>query len=103
MSKDEVIKKVYYDPSGFSSRKNTLESARKRDKTITKADVDNFMLKNTERKTQLRGYNSFIAPYPKYEYQLDLFFINDLPEQKIKIGLVLRYFYEEGCSASFER
>ena len=41
------------------------------------------------QKKQLKGYNSFIAPYPNYEYQLDLFFINDLPEQKIKIGLVL--------------
>jgi hypothetical protein len=89
LSKDDVIKNVYYEPSGFSSRKITLEAARKRDKTITKEDVDNFMLKNTDRKKQLRGYNSFIAPYPKYEYQLDLFFINDLPKQTSKIGLVL--------------
>ena len=80
MSKDEVIKKVYYDPSGFGSRKNTLETARKRDKTITKEDVDNFMLKNTDQKKQLRGYNSFIAPYPKYEYQLDLFFYQRPPQ-----------------------
>ena len=50
MSKDEVIKKVYYDPSGFGSRKNTLESARKRDKTITKDDVDNFMLKTPNKR-----------------------------------------------------
>ena len=89
MSKDEIIKRVYYDPAGFSSRKNTLESARKRDKTITKDDVDNFMLKNTEQKRQLRGFNSFIAPRPKYEYQIDLFFINDLGEQTIDKGMVL--------------
>ena len=89
LSKDDVIKNVYYDPSGFSSRKNTLETARKRDKTITKEDVDNFMLKNTDKKKQQRGYNSFIAPYPKYEYQLDLFFINDLPKQTSKIGMLL--------------
>ena len=32
--------------------------------------------------------NSFMAPHPFYEYQLDLFFINDLANQKIKIGMV---------------
>ena len=50
MSKDEIIKKVYYDPSGFGSRKNTLESARKRDKTITKDDVDNFFFKTPNKR-----------------------------------------------------
>ena len=55
MSKDEVIKKVYYDPSGFGSRKNTLESARKRDKTITKDDVDNCMLKTPRERRNLEA------------------------------------------------
>ena len=91
MSKDELIKKVYFDPGGYASNKTTLKNARDIDKTITKRDVDNFISKNTEhsQKKQLKGYNSFVAPYPNYEYQMDLFFINDLPKHKIKIGLVL--------------
>ena len=54
LSKDDVIKNVYYDPSGFSSRKNTLETARKRDKTITKEDVDNYVKKHRQKETDER-------------------------------------------------
>jgi len=89
MSKDEIIRKVYFDPSGFSSRKITLADSKKLDNSITNDDVKQFLAKNTEQKKQLKGYNSFVAPYANYEYQLDLFFINDLPNQKLKIGLLL--------------
>ena len=51
------------------------------------------MLKNgfkrTEQKKQLSGNHSFIAPHPYFEFQLDLFFINDIPKQKFKVGMVL--------------
>ena len=50
MGKDDIIMKVYYEPSGFGSRKTTLADARKLDKTITKDDVDNFMSKNTDQR-----------------------------------------------------
>jgi hypothetical protein len=89
MSKDEIIKKVYFEPSGFGSRKTTLADSKKIDNSITNDDVKQFLKKNTEQKTQVKGYNSFIAPYPNYEYQVDLFFINDLPDQKIKAGMVV--------------
>ena len=52
-------------------------------------DVKQFFQENVEQKKQLKGYNSFIAPYPKYEYQLDLFFINDVDEQNFKIGMIM--------------
>ena len=45
MSKDEIIKKVYFDPGGYASGKTTLKNARDIDKTITKGDVDHFLLK----------------------------------------------------------
>ena len=35
------------------------------------------------------GQNSFIAPHSAYEYQMDLFFINDLKEQKFKVGVLM--------------
>ena len=82
MSKAETIKRVYFDKSGFGSRRNTLADAKKIDNSITDADVKEFLNKNTEQKKQLKGFNSFVAPYPNYEYQLDLLFINDLPDQK---------------------
>ena len=55
------------------------------------ADVEEFFKKNVEEKRKPRGQNSFVAPHPYFEFQLDLFFIssNDLENQKFRIGLVL--------------
>ena len=54
-------------------------------------DVKDWFSENIERKTQLSGYNSFVAPEANYEYQLDFFFISpkDLKNQEYKGGLVL--------------
>ena len=94
MSKAETIAKVYYDQSGYGSKKATLSDARQKDKTITMDDINEFFQKNVEQKKQLRGYNSFVAPEHGYEYQVDLFFIGkkgdaDLKNQKFDIGMVM--------------
>ena len=52
-------------------------------------DIEEFFKKNVEQKKQLRGQNSFIPPHPFYEFQMDLFFINDLEEQKFRVGLLM--------------
>ena len=44
--------------------------------------------KNVEQKAKPRGQNSFVAPNAYYEFQIDLFFINDIPKQKMKVGMV---------------
>lgn len=41
------------------------------------------------KKKQLRGHNTFVPPRPYYEFQFDLFFINDMPNQKIKVGALM--------------
>ena len=45
--------------------------------------------KHRVRKTNLRGYNSFIANNFRDEYQIDLFFMNDNSEDEYKIGLLV--------------
>ena len=89
--KQKIINDIYFDRSGFGSRQSTLKDARAKDKTITMADVEEFFKKNVEEKRKPRGQNSFVAPHPYFEFQLDLFFIssNDLENQKFRIGLVL--------------
>ena len=72
-SKNKIISKVYHDPAGFSSIKETYKDAHNKDKSITYKDVADWFKSNVSRKTQLKGYNSFIAQYPKQEYQIDLF------------------------------
>ena len=86
--KIDIIKKVYFDKSGFGSKKITLEDSKKIDKSITVKDVNEFFDKHVEVKKNLRGYNSFVAPEANYEYQIDLMFFSDLKNQRLKVGMV---------------
>ena len=74
-NKDEILSSIYYDRSGYGSVNTTYQDAKKKDKTITVNDVQQWFEKDVERKKQLSGYNSFVAPYAAYEYAIDLFFI----------------------------
>ena len=89
--KNKIISDIYFDRSGFGSIANTFKDAKAKDKSITMADVKAWYDKNIDRKRPMSGFNSFIAPYAYYEYQIDLFFItkNDLDNQKFRIGLVM--------------
>ena len=86
MSKQEIINDVYYDRAGFGSRQRTLKEARKKDKSITIDEVNEFFKKNVEAK---KPAGSFIAPHSAYEYQMNLFFKNDLEDQKFKVGMIM--------------
>ena len=88
-NKDDIISKVYYDRSGFGSKNRTLEEAREKDKTITMSDINEFFRKNVDQKRKPVGSNSFVAPHSAYEYQMDLFFINDLKDQKFRVGMLM--------------
>ena len=40
----------------------------------------------------MRGSNSFVSPYPYYEFQVDflfIMFINDLEKQNNKVGMII--------------
>ena len=88
-SKDDIIKNIYYDRSGFGSTQRTLIEAREKDKTTTMGDINRWFRANVEQKRKPVGQNSFIAPHSAYEYQMDLFFINDLDEQKFRVGVLM--------------
>ena len=89
MDKDKIIAQVYNDPLGFGSNHNTLKDARKLDSSITLQDIIKWKSSNIERTTQLKGYNSYIPRAPYEEYQVDLFFMNDLPDQDYKLGILM--------------
>ena len=89
--KQKIINDIYFDRSGFGSRKTTLDDARKKDASITMDDVNKFFRENVEIKRKPRGTNSFVAPYNNHTYQIDLFFISkdDIETtQKVRAGLV---------------
>ena len=87
--KQKTINDVYFDRAGFGSKSRTLEEAREKDKTITLSDINEFFRKNVDQKRKPVGSNSFVAPHSAYEYQMDLFFINDLEDQKFRVGMLM--------------
>ena len=52
-------------------------------------DINRWFRANVEQKRKPVGQNSFIAPHSAYEYQMDLFFINDLDEQKFRVSMLM--------------
>ena len=74
MDKNEIIKKVYYDPAGFESIQATLKDAKAKNNTIKIDDVKAWFKQNVERKTNLKGYNSFVVNEPFEEFQVDCAF-----------------------------
>ena len=88
-TKYDIINSIYYDRSGFGSRSRTLEEAREKDKTITMGDINKWFRANVEQKRKPVGSNSFVAPHSGWEYQMDLFFINDLKDQKFRVGVFM--------------
>ena len=89
MDKNEIIKKLYYDPAGFGSIQTTLKDAKAKDKTININDVKAWFKRNVERKTNLKGYNSFVANEPFEEFQVDPCFFGDLKDKEFKGGLAI--------------
>ena len=89
MDKNEIIKKVYYDPAGFGSIQTTLKDARAKDKAINRNDVKAWFKRNVERKTNLKAYNSFVANALFEEFQVDPCFSGDLKDKEFKGGLAI--------------
>ena len=82
-SHDKIPSKVYYDPAIYGSTTSTFKEAFKQDKTITLNTVKQWFKSNLETTKQVKGSNSFVAPYPYYEYQLDLMFFTDLKNKSL--------------------
>ena len=70
-TKEEIIKSIYNRE--FGSARETLQDAREQDPTITLKDVQAWREKFIPRKAPLRGFNSYVAPGPKHQFQVDLF------------------------------
>ena len=90
--KDKIIAKVYFDEAGYGSIAATLTDAKKYDQSITYEDVKKWKERNTERKTNLRGFNSFVVDKPFEEFQMDLAFFYDLNKEtndKTYLGILL--------------
>ena len=59
------------------------------------SDINEIFRKNVEQKRKPVGSNSFVAPRSSYEYQMDLFFIDDLKDQKFRVGMLMIDIFEK--------
>jgi hypothetical protein len=98
----EIIKNSYYDLAGFSSIKDQLKSAQARDKSITLNDIKEWRNKNLEKKTQLKGYNSFTADHAKQDYQMDLAFFDMQDEKYIGALFMIDIFTKFAVAIPFK-
>ena len=79
-----IVSKTYYDRSGYGSITTTYKDAKQKEQSISINDVKEWFKKNIEQKKQLRGNNSFIAPHPYFEFQLD-FLLMTYPIKNLKL------------------
>ena len=87
--KDDIINNIFYDRSGFGSIATAYKDVKQKDSSTTLNDVKEWFKRNVEQKKQLRGQNSFIPKEPYWEYQFDMFFVNDIPDQKFTVGVAM--------------
>ena len=69
----ETIENIYYDPGGFGTVYETYKDAKAKNKLVTLDSVKDWFTTNVERKTQLRGYNSYVSKGPEDEFEVELF------------------------------
>jgi hypothetical protein len=86
-NKNKLLKSLYYDQSGFQSIAKLYKEAKQKDNTITQTYVKKWRDENLGITRQSGGTNSFVAPHAFFEFEIDLFFITDLENQKYGIGL----------------
>ena len=89
--KYETIHNAYYNPNGFGNNAVLLKDAKAVDPTITMKDVLIWRSQNSERTKKMRGYNSYIAPEARYEFQVDLFVFQNQqarPKEETPYGLL---------------
>jgi len=102
MSKEEITKNESYDLAGFGSIQDQLKSASARDKNITVDDIKTWRDNNIEKKTNLKGYNSFVANKPREEYQMDLAFFDMNDDKYIGALFMIDIFTKYAVAIPFK-
>jgi len=92
MSINEKIKTVYKSPEGFGSIRDTFNQVRKKypDDNVKYEQVKEWFNKEVPRLQKMKGDNSYVAPEPLHEFQVDMFWYKnkqtDYPTLKEQTG-----------------
>ena len=81
-TKDDIIKSIYRDKTGFGSVTTTWKKAKEEDNSITKQNVKDWFFNNVEKTAKAGLKNSFINDEAYDEYQIDLIFFGKEDDDK---------------------
>jgi len=92
MNIEEIIRKAYYDPiSGFVGAEKLYKYFQRKELyNITLNDIKKFLKKQEIVQISQKNYGklaSFVPPYPRYEYQVDLIYLENKHLNKASYGL----------------
>ena len=106
LDKDEILKKLFYnDDEGFGSVRDLYEKANKVEAGFTLDYVSKWMKSQPNKQTRnYKNYNSYTAPFPKYEFQIDLMVMSSLlndvgvdVKNQPKFGFVCIDIFSQKC------
>ena len=106
LDKDEILKKIYYNiDEGFGSVRDLYEKANKVEAGFTLDYVSKWMKSQPNKQTRnYKNYNSYTAPFPKYEFQIDLMVMSSLlndvgvdTKNQPKFGFVCIDIFSKKC------
>ena len=106
LEKEKVLEKIYDDvDEGFGSVRDLYEKVKKVDAGITLDMVSKWM--KAQPNKQVSGYkiyNSYNAPFPKYEFQMDTMVLSSLlrdvgstVKNQLNMGLVCIDIFSKTC------
>ena len=80
MGKDKMLEQIYFDVyENRASARGLHEKATKVDAGRTLDTVSKWMRAQPNEQTRnYKNYNSYTAPFPKYEFQIDLMDVSSL-------------------------
>jgi len=80
LTKEQIISKVHLNlETGYGSAKNTFDQAKRIDPTIKIEEVKAWLSKQPHKQIKAhRGSNSYVAPFARFEYQIDIMDMNTL-------------------------
>ena len=87
-TKHLIINSIYFNESGYGSVLNTFKTAKNINTNITIHNAKAWLNDNIEKSNQPPRTNSFVAPHPFFEFQVDIFSIGHLSNQEFRIGII---------------
>lgn len=100
-TKRNLLQKLFYNPRGVRSKQKIYEQTNHLNSTITIKHVKEWYDQHVEATRYYGSSNSVVAPHANYEFQIDVFFISDVENNKYKDRHGLhRYLYSSRFDSS---